>query len=620
MSYQYRISPVLFLNCLKATQIDLPAEAEAVIDNPDLLYDQDVEIWLPLDLQTKRVFLDFTIADGQGRRLSLLTRQQSADLTLAYVLLQLARLLDKSGIVPLKEFRVRTNDDTGMRRVLRALIVCMNDRTRALYQRAGVMDDPHVLVCTDPACRRPRCGSRRQERLTRSLILAFVRQVGPRYFRTADDRASLAEVVSHEVPGIVKEAIELGRAIDALGRRSRGPLDILINPLLLGVEYLKALEEQSLELGEGVWTASSALDAVKKFFTEVARFQEFLRAVRQAQESDAAHRGVLGDLYELFWEVGESLIPFVPVQMTLGRAALIKVEQVVSTASPTGIEPHAPTTFSRRAWKALWEPVGEWLRLALFKVGGQKLAGGLEGLRAVWSRASATGHPIVLGQAQSQHFEFEAGTPSQVWQVPERSFLKMGRHRLPLDALFTIPAHESRERLHYYTTKTEREVIRSLAAYWRPPIRLASFPGSVVKSVRRGFGRLPMEHEGHAESREGLHALQIWIAYRLERSLDLTYWLAVVTTTVATAIFVRSSCRGPVQNYLAWAMPIIVLTMTTLVNLTGKDQLVADRIHYRRLWILLMAAACGVTALVQGQELRAIANAWFGWLSPVLCP
>jgi hypothetical protein len=337
---------------------------------------------------------------------------------------------------------------------------------------------------------------------------------------------------------------------------------------MLCVDFLKAREREFEAARDKLdaWSSEDAREALGQFFHECSIYLDRMLKL----DVVALHR--VYDQALRYW--ANFFIPYVMVPITIGRPALIKVEQV-GTLAPTWRERRTRTRNLHqrvaKRWDRMYQPVMEYCRFLAGSAIRSRAARRFIGDHRLLSRHRSVSYPIVVGEARSSHFEFDSPSSTDVWQSPARTFLTIGRHRINIFDVFPYAANDSRDRQHFYSTKTEVEVVRALNA-------------AIIRA--RGTD-VPLLHD----SRD----LRICVGYRVEPLLNGFYWFGATALMVSGLLFagIYNPTDGIGSGLLQPALPLLSIMLASLMTVRPKDNLVADMVFGRRCLALVFA---GVTA------------------------
>lgn len=517
---------------------------------------------LPLGFTSKKLLIDFSLFDGlTGRRLTLLQRHDRARLArqqlnydIIYSLCSESSEYSADRLID----ACRLRDDAG--KILEALILSTNEEMRYLYGVHELGDDDHTAACRLRVCP-DRCHIRREKATVEVLQWQL---------RTRYEIYGLHQRVTEDAvrPILDMVATLADRFISATMGPSlplRGLYNPVINPLMLCVDFLKA-REREFENSPDSWTRAEAQMALDQFFGDCLVYVDLMLrfdVVALQRVYDQALR---------FW--ANFFIPYVLIPITIGRPTLIKMEQV-ATLAPTWRERQTRTRNVRqridKRWDRVYQPIMEFGRFVAGGVLRGQRVRRLVGEQNVLSRHRSVSYPIVVGEARSSHFEFDSPSTTDLWQSANRTFLTIGRHRINIFDVFPYAANDSRDRQHFYSTKTETEVVRALNT-----------------AIRRGRGP-------SAKMLEDTRDLRICIGYRVEPLLNGFYWFGAIALVVSGLLFagIYNPAGGVGGGLFQPALPLLSILLASLMTVRPKDNLVADMVFRRR---CLALAFGGLTA------------------------
>jgi hypothetical protein len=87
-----------------------------------------------------------------------------------------------------------------------------------------------------------------------------------------------------------------------------------------------------------------------------------------------------------------------------------------------------------------------------------------------------------------------------------------------------------------------------------------------------------------------LRDIYIWIAYRIEPALNFSYWLGTGVVGVASVVFLGGydPIARTVNKQWPMILPVLSALLAFMLNLRPKENIVADRLSGRRMFVLLM--------------------------------
>src|SRR2546427_3563533 len=332
VSYQMLLSPEMFLEGLQ--ELDLvnpqPKAVRPFFGDPLRLVGQEVDLYVPIERLPKKILLDFSISDGDGHRLIVVHRREAARLSVKKLRLEVVLALMRLGRYDQERDEIWSTVE-GLDPLFQALIVSSSDEGRSIYSREGIGDDEHIASCMAVRCWRA-CIWRR----TYGSTSLFRAQLFPRYLEPTPDFGALcAMLVELAMPILLDKIVAMARHLYAAVPGARGGLhNPVINPLLLCVDYLKAVEEESLSRG-GVWGARETSQAVEGFLKLCARYCDFVLCLFEREKALGTGPGALAsEVYAALANFEDHYILYCLHTVGLGRSFLIKTEQVVPLVDP----------------------------------------------------------------------------------------------------------------------------------------------------------------------------------------------------------------------------------------------------------------------------------------------
>lgn len=279
---------------------------------------------------------------------------------------------------------------------------------------------------------------------------------------------------------------------------------------------------------------------------------------------------LIGSVYEALANFESHYVPYYSYSVTVGRSFMVKTDQVVPLV-PSWIKkvPVRGNVSSRLRSAAhdRWTSTREFFRyleILCIKAYRTILRVGSRSQIPVFSTIKSVGHEVVLGSAKSCHVEVECGSPTELWQDVSRTFLSVGKRQVAAEKIFAYPASDARDRQHFYTTKSFVELFR------------------VIGGLR---------HERPAL--EALPQIKLWIAYRVEWSLSLSYVLGTAWVLATSILFLflydPSGWYEPSTTRAAGFQTALVLgsaVLSFMMNWRAKENIVADRLFKWRVVVL----------------------------------
>lgn len=179
-------------------------------------------------------------------------------------------------------------------------------------------------------------------------------------------------------------------------------------------------------------------------------------------------------------------------------------------------------------------------------------------------------YDLVLGDAQSVHYEVTCSTPTELEQKTSETKLFLGEHQVEPDVVFGYKALSGRFHQHFYTTKTKAEASRAISA------RYANI------------------------GPDAIDGLQLSIRFRVDRGIAYTAVISGILSVIITIAVLVSILRGhsasSERSQLALQYFIIAaLAVWAVISRVGiKEKLVADRLVF---WTVTIGVSAVVTIL-----------------------
>lgn len=560
VSYQVNITPELFSDWVKALGLLQGGSREAAesLDNPETLDGQEIDVHLPIELYPKRVLLDFSVASTDGSPLRLIQRRDASLISIARVYAEFKSALRDGGLND-EEADALMADLINFDEVLFALIISANDEGRSIYARNGVSSKARRYAnCPLPACERRRL---------RSTLRLLEDQLCHRFVGAGNDTVFLRRI-EPGIKAVLELSVVVAQMLDAEDVNYPGLHSAFLNPLLLIVDHLKHSEER----GAG-WADENLDEAVNRNVDEFLKMSEaYLRWLIRVGKK---HPTTIVALYHSLSGFENYYLPYVRITLKLGRSEIIKTEQVIPLVR-SWVNEEAQSAGRGRRLAAMFGALPGWaIDTARFGVILTSKAirwasrGVLCPANLAWSTRHAIGHETLLGVAKSCHVEVECANPTELLQDTKRTFITVAGRRLRTEAVFPFAASASRERQHFYTTKSQSELLR----VWK----------------RDGVA---VPAKGHA-----FPLVMLWIAYKIDVSLNLTYWFGLLWVLVTTiVVWLYHEPKEPGGSQLASVLgllPIVSAAVAFMMNWRSKENIVADRLVFRRMAALFLTGATG---------------------------
>src|SRR3990172_4850481 len=555
VSYQINISSDLFLEGVR-TQVLLPEERG---ETSDTLRGQQVQLVLPLELTPKKLLLDFSIMDSDGKRLCLLHRSDAANLSLKKLVFNVAYSLLRTGDYSEAEHSTIAADLHRLTPLLHALVSSTLDSARELYGRARIRHSRHIIECRNSSCWRM-C---KRRRLT-ATIAVVKNLLVYRYFTQAAHQ-SFVDLLQAHIPGLLDQIAVIASGIEPLTNETHHNsfYNPVINPTILCLAFMKNEEQQCVNKGL-VWDDGQALASVESFLQIAREYLNFLSTVIDPA-TVRTNPKLFQEVYDSLRDFGDHYITYYKRTVTLGESFLVKTEQVVPIGQ-RGFDGGRMWQMQRALMSLFRRQLERVYYYAL--VLSQMIVGRTVLQKShLYSKFNCVGHQAFAGQAKSSHFEYETTAPTEYWQEPNRSFVTVGRKMYSPSVFFSYASPGTRDRQHFYTTKSYLELLR------------------VINAHRKG-SRLP---------RRDLRDFKIWIPYKLETSLNWSYWIGTWWVIGATVIFFGSySPVGAVGKRWPYIIPLTAAIVAFMMNWRAKEPFAADRLLLRRLTVLALVLISGV--------------------------